>query len=182
VRRGLDVWIVLAPPSRKLGVGKLRHLFLDGCGAMTYRREPQSAHLVKTWIRMAPVNGLRTVCGVDGGASLLDRGGWRFFGYYNKGESVSDSWAFALLDEFVENCPATATYGKTRGAALESLLQGRFVDKRAQAKAVAVSVWSGFSTPLRSGECYRRASAGLLRRTSKFSLSVGMLSNAGKHT
>ena len=31
VRRGLDVWVVLLPPSRRLGVGDLRHLFLDGC-------------------------------------------------------------------------------------------------------------------------------------------------------
>ncbi len=147
VRRGLDVWAKLAPPSRKLGVGKLRHLFLDGCAAFTYRREPQAAHMVKTWIAQAPVNGLRTACGVDGEASLLDRGGWRFFGYYNKGESISDSWAFALLDEFVENCPATAAYGRTASEALEFLLRGRFTDERAQAKAVAISVWSGSSTP-----------------------------------
>jgi hypothetical protein len=147
VRRGLDVWALLAPPLRKLGVGKLRHLFLDGCAAMTFRREPQSAHLVRTWIRWAPANGLRTVCGVDGVSSGLDRSGWRFFGYYNKGESVSDSWAFASLDEDFENCPATAAYGKTTGEALESLLRARFIEESAQSKAVAVSVWSGSSTP-----------------------------------
>jgi hypothetical protein len=147
VRRGLDVWVILAPPPRKLGVGKLRHLFLDGCAAFTYRRDPGAAHLVKTWIRQAPVSGLRTVCGVDGEASLLDWGGWRFFGHYNKGESISDSWAFALLDEFVENCPATAAYGKTRSEAVESLLRDRFTDEKVQAKAVAISVWSGPGTP-----------------------------------
>ena len=59
---------------------------------------------------------------------------WRFFGYYNKGESVSDSWAFALLDEFVENCPATAAYGNTVSDAVESLLHGRFTEKKAQSK------------------------------------------------
>jgi hypothetical protein len=147
VRAGLDVWAKLAPAGRQLGIGKLRHLFLDGCAAFTYLREPKAAHMVKTWIRQAPVNGLQTVCGVDGGASLLDRGGWRFFGYYNKGESISDSWALALLDEFVENCPATAAYGKTASEALDSLLHGRFTDEKAQAKAVAISVWSGSSTP-----------------------------------
>jgi hypothetical protein len=147
VRRGLDAWVKLAPPPRKLGVGKLRHLFLDGCAAFTYRRDPRAAHLVKTWIRQAPVNGLRTVCGVDGEASLLDRGGWRFFGHYNKGESVSDSWAFALLDEFVENCPVTAAYGKTTSEAVESLFRGRFTDEKAQPKAVAISIWSGSGTP-----------------------------------
>jgi hypothetical protein len=127
--------------------GKLRHLFLDGCAAFTYRREPKSAHLVSTWIRRAPVSGVRTVCGVDGGASLLDRSGWRFFGYYNKGESISDSWAFALLDESVENCPATAAYGKTRAEALESLFFGRFSDEKAQPKAVAISVWGSERLP-----------------------------------
>ena len=147
VRRGLDVWVKLVPPPRKLGVGKLRHLFLDGCAAFTYRREPRAAHLVKTWIRQAPANGIRTVCGVDGGASLLDRSGWRFFGHYNKGESISDSWAFALLDEFVENCPATAAYGSTVSEAVESLLQGRFTEKKVQAKAVAISIWSTPTTP-----------------------------------
>jgi hypothetical protein len=146
VRRGLDVWVKLMPPSRKLGAGKLRHLFLDGCAAFTYRREPRAAHLVKTWIRQAPVSGLRTVCGVDGEASLLDRCGWRFFGHYNKGESISDSWAFALLDEFVENCPATAAYGATINEAVETLLRGRFTDEKAQTKAVAISIWSGGGT------------------------------------
>jgi len=75
------------------------------------------------------VNGLRTVCGADGEAALWDRGGWRFFGHYNKGESISDSRAFAMLDEFVDNCPATAAYGKTTS------------------EAVAISLWSGSKTP-----------------------------------
>lgn len=147
IRRGLDVWVKLAPPGRKLGVGKLRHLFLDGCAAFTYRREPQSVHLLKTWIRQAPVNGLCTVCGVDGEASLLDRSGWRFFGHYNKGESVSDAWAFAMLDEFVGNSPATAAYGRTTGEAVETLLRGRFTDEKAASKAVAISIWSAALTP-----------------------------------
>lgn len=147
IRRGLDVWVKLAPPGRKLGVGKLRHLFLDGCAAFTYRREPQSAHLLKTWIRQTPANGLCTVCGVDGEASLLDRSGWRFFGHYNKGESVSDAWAFAMLDEFVGNSPATAAYGRTTGEAVETLLRGRFTDEKAASKAVAISIWSAPVTP-----------------------------------
>jgi hypothetical protein len=147
VRRGPDVWVVLATPRHTLGVGKLRHLFLDGCAAFTFRREPQAAHLLTTWIRRAPANGVRTVCGVDGGASLLDRSGWRFFGHYNKGESISDAWAFAILDESVENCPATAAYGKTTDEAVECLLKGRFSNERAEAKAVAISVWSGTSKP-----------------------------------
>jgi hypothetical protein len=102
---------------------------------------------VKTWIEQAPVDGVRTVCGGDGGNSDVDRGGWRYFGYYNKGESVSDSWALALLDEWVENCPVTAAFGSTTREALETLLTGRFNDQRAAAKAVAISVWSGSAVP-----------------------------------
>ncbi len=147
VRCGLDVWVVLLPPARKLGVGNLRHLFLDGCAAFTFRREPQGAHLVKTWIEQAPAGGVRTVCGIDGNATGLDRDGWRYFGYYNKGESVSDSWAFGYLDEYIENCPVTAAYGSTTREALGSLLTGRFTDQRAEAKAVAVSVWAGLAVP-----------------------------------
>ena len=102
---------------------------------------------MKTWIQQPPVDGVRTVCGSDGSASGVDRGGWRYFGYYNKGESVSDSWAFATLDEYIENCPVTAAYGSTTREALGSLLTGRFTDQRAEAKAVAISVWAGSPVP-----------------------------------
>jgi hypothetical protein len=76
----------------------------------------------------------------------LERGGWRFFGHYNKDDSISDSWAFAMLDEFVENCLATAAYGATINEAVETLVRGRFTDEKAQATAVAISVWSGGAT------------------------------------
>ena len=139
--------MVLLPPSRKLGVGNLRHLFLDG-----WQRSPSAvsrrAHLVKTWIEQAPADGVRTVCGIDGNATGLDRDGWRYFGYYNKGESVSDSWAFGYLDEYIENCPVTAAYGSTTREALGSLLTGRFTDQRAEAKAVAISDRAGLAVPV----------------------------------
>jgi hypothetical protein len=47
------------------------------------------------------------------------------------------------LDEFIENCPATAGYGNTTQSAVESLLAGRFSDEKAQPNAVAISIWSG---------------------------------------
>jgi hypothetical protein len=146
MRRGLDVWVVLMPGSGKLGTGNLRHLFLSGCAAFNYRNDRATEHLERTWIRRAPADGLRTVCGADGGAGMLDRGGWRYFGYYNKGESISDSWALSLLDEGFENWPATAAYGATPAEAIESLLSGRFSDQKIDAKAVAISLWAG-STP-----------------------------------
>jgi hypothetical protein len=73
----------------------------------------------------------------------LDRGGWRYFGYYNKGESISDSWALSLLAEGFDNWPATAAYGATPAEAIESLLSGRFSDQKIDAKAVAISLWAG---------------------------------------
>jgi hypothetical protein len=141
--RGLDVWVVLMPGSGKLGTGNLRHLFLSGCAAFNYRNDRATEHLERTWIRRAPADGLRTVSGADGGAGMLDRGGWRYFGYYNKGEAISDSWAFSLLDEGFENWPATAAYGATPSEAIESLLRGRFSDQKIDARAVAISLWAG---------------------------------------
>ena len=73
----------------------------------------------------------------------MNQSGWRFFGHYNRGESVSDSWAFALLDEFIENCPATAAYGNTIQSAVETLLADRFSEEKAPPNAVAISIWSG---------------------------------------
>ena len=104
-------------------------------------------HLVQTWIERTPVDGVRTVCGGDGGNTGVDRGGWRYFGYYNKGESISDSWAFSVLDEYIENCPVTAAYGSTTREALGTLFTGRFTDQRAEAKAVAISLWAGSGVP-----------------------------------
>jgi hypothetical protein len=52
-----------------------------------------------------------------------------------------------MLDEAIDNCPVTAAYGETLGEAVESLLGGRFSDQKAQARAVAVSVWSGAAPP-----------------------------------
>ena len=50
---------------------------------------------------------------------------------------------FRLLDECVENCPATAAYGDTIAEAMESLFNGRFSDQKIKAKAVAISLWAG---------------------------------------
>jgi hypothetical protein len=149
IRRGPDVLVVPLPVSRKLGVGDLRHLFLDGCGAFTFRRGNAAlqAHLVQTWIQQAPVDGVRTDSGSDGDAAGLDRRGWRYSGYYNKGESDSDSWAFATLDENIENCPVTAAFASTTREALGSLLTGRFTDQRAESKAVAISLWASSAVP-----------------------------------
>lgn len=149
IKQRPEVWIVLPPVGSSyptniaLGNGSLRHLFFDSCGAFTYRKEPQNACLIDTWIRKLHVNGLRTASGYDGVTGLRDRSGWRFFGYYNKYESISDSWVFAGLDEDFGNCPVTVSYGETINDSLETLLKGRFNDQRAGRKFAAFSIWYG---------------------------------------
>ena len=142
IEQQIDVWVKLMPENRKLGDGQLRHLFLVACSGFTYLREPQGAHLLKTWIRGAKVDGLRTACGLDGGASFGEVVGWRFFGYYNKFETVADSWTFAMLDENPEHFPVTVCYGETPDEAVDTLLHGRFSDERAGAKYVVISDWT----------------------------------------
>ncbi len=140
-RRNPDVWVEFKP-TRNLGSGNLRHLFIEGCGAMTYVEEPKKRVLLKTWIESRFAAGIRTICGADGEHNGLDRSGWRFFGRYNKGDSISDAWAFRDMDECPENNPVTIAFGKTREAALDTLLNGRFTQRRARSKWVAVSVWT----------------------------------------
>ena len=91
--------------------------------------------------RMCYVKGLKTVCGIDGESVGLNRDGWRFFGYYHKGDSISDAWALAVIDEYPQNAPATAAYGKTMQEAIETLFDGRFSVERTTPRYGAVSVW-----------------------------------------
>ena len=141
-RRGYDVWVEFRPPmGRGLGSGDLRHLFLEGCSGLTYQHPPSEAVLLSTWMQSAMSDGVATICGVDGEYVALDRNGWRFFGRYHKGDSISDAWGLGIIDECERNAPATTAFGATRGAALETLLDGRFAPQRAEAHWAAASVW-----------------------------------------
>ena len=53
-------------------------------------------------------------------------GGWRFFGHYNSGESISQSWVSAALEECDCNHPVMAAYGATEEEAANTMLDGRF--------------------------------------------------------
>ena len=145
LQQQLDVWAKVMPRTTKLGEGELRHIFLVGCSAFTYLREPEGAHLFKTWVREAQIDGLRTACGCDGGASYLEGTSWEFFGYYNKWESISDAWVFGQLDENAAQFPVTVSYGETPEEAVDTLLHGRFSDERAGAKYVVISDWTSVS-------------------------------------
>jgi len=147
IKQRPEVWTIFPPVGNyyptniALGGGSLRHLFFDSCGSFTYRNEPNNACLIDTWIRKLHLNGLRTASGFDGTGGLWDRAGWRFFGYYNKWESISDSWILADLDENPDGCAASAGYGETINDAIETLLRGRFSDERAGTQYIAVSYW-----------------------------------------
>ena len=145
LQQQLDIWANFMPQQRSLGEGKLRHLFIEACSGFAYLREPQNAHLLETWIRGAQIDGLRTVCGIDGEETSLEAVGWEFFGYYNKWESISDAWVFGQLDENPAQFPVTVSYGETPEEAVDTLLHGRFSDERAGAKYIVVSDWTSIS-------------------------------------
>ncbi len=140
-KRNPDVWVAFSPPN-KLGSGKLRHLFIEGCSGMGYVEEPDKPVLLKAWIESRIAGGIRTICGEDGEHTSLDRSGWRFFGYYNKGDSISDAWLMRDMDENPLNNPCTVAYGPTRTSAIDTLVNGRFDQRAAKPKWIAVSVWT----------------------------------------
>ncbi len=141
LRRNLDVWVRFNPPAG-LGGGNLRHLFFDTCGAMTHVTDPAGGLLLETWVRSGFINGVRTISGNDGTHYGQDRFGWRFFGRYNKGESISETWAMSQIDETPRNNPVTIAYGPTREAAIETLSTGRFHTGRAEPVWAAASLWN----------------------------------------
>lgn len=141
LRRGLDVWCLLGTEESPLGRGRLRHLFLQGCAGLTCFKQRDVRLVLSEWMPALYVNGLRTVCGVDGMSVGLDRDGWRFFGRYNKGDAIADAWAFALLDECPSNSPVTLAYGRTRQEALANLADGRFAVQRTTPAWCAISIW-----------------------------------------
>lgn len=142
LQRNLDVWVKFDPPKGQgLGSGNLRHLFFEGCGSMTYLAEGDRTVLLDTWIRSSFIDGVRTISGNDGGHTGLDRSGWRFYGRYNKGDSICDAWALGNLDENVANNPVTIAYGQTHQEAIDTLLTGRLTTRRAGSSWAAVSLW-----------------------------------------
>lgn len=147
LRRNLDVWFIARNPGAKFGHGNLRHLFFCSCSTMgCFKSAPASqndrdASLLSEWLPGGYISGLRTACGIDGDFNANDRGGWRFFGYYNKGDSISDAWAMGMIDECDTNAPVTVSYGATPEEALGTLYKGRFSPDRARPTWATASVW-----------------------------------------
>jgi hypothetical protein len=116
-----------------LGHGNLRHLFLATCSSMGWNHGPkhgEMANLAPDWMNKHVADGIRTICGADGEARGAHMSGLEFFGYYHKGESISQAWSNMALDECTCNMPVTVAYGSTEDEAASILFDGRFTKDR----------------------------------------------------
>ena len=139
--RGPKGWFAWGLGPHRLGEENLRHLLLEGCGVLSYFRDRRGRLLTQQWLTADFIGGIRTVCGADGEYLGNDRNGWRFFGRYHRGSSISDAWAFALIDECPDNAPVTVAYGATEQEALQTLFDGRFSTEAAAPAWSAASLW-----------------------------------------
>ncbi len=139
--RGAKGWFAWGPGPYRLGADNLRHLLLEGCGVLSYFRDRPGRLLTQQWLKADFIDGIRTICGADGEYIGNDRNGWRFFGRYHQGNSLSDAWAFALIDECPDNAPVTVAYGVTEQEALEVLFDGRFSTEAAVPSWSVASLW-----------------------------------------
>ena len=99
-------------------------------------------NIADDWMSAHVADGIRTVCGSDGVYSGADRGGWRLFGDYHKGESISQSWINSLLTECTCNHPVVVAYGSTEAEAASTLFDGRFTKTRGGTGwVIALAVW-----------------------------------------
>jgi hypothetical protein len=127
--RNYDEWVTLHEPGDDaLGTGLLRHLFLETCSGINWRNNFKGdiKNLVVDWMSPGVADGLRTVGGFDGGRVGGQVTGWRFFGHYHKGESISQAWFNMGLEEFDCNVPIVVAYGNTEQDAAATLFDGRF--------------------------------------------------------
>lgn len=132
--RNYDQWVTLHEPGDDgLGTGLLRHLFLETCSPMNWRNNYKDhvKNLVTDWMNSHVANGIRTVAGYDGGRIGGQVTGWRFFGHYHKGESVSQAWFNTGLEEYDCNVPIMVAYGSDEQEAAAILFDGRFSQTRA---------------------------------------------------
>jgi hypothetical protein len=139
--RGAKGWFAWGLGPQRLGAERLRHLLLEGCGVLSYFRDRPGRLLTQQWLKADFIDGVRTVSGADGEYIGNDRNGWRFFGRYHQGSSISDAWAFALIDECPDNAPVTVAYGATEQEALEALFDGRFSLEATVPLWSAASLW-----------------------------------------
>jgi hypothetical protein len=135
ILRKRDVWATLHKVGDKgLGYGNLRHLFLETCSSMNWLYGPgkgEYKNIFSDWMNNHIADGIRTVCGHDSEMWGWDRLGWRFFGGYHLGDSISSSWMNGLMTECLLNHPVVLSYGNSEMNALEILLDGRFSKERA---------------------------------------------------
>lgn len=143
--RNYDEWVALRDVGDDgLGKGKLRHLFLETCSPMNFRNNWRAApkNLIPDWMTAGVADGIRTVSGFDGGRMGGQVTGWRFFGHYHTGESISQAWFNMGLEEYSCNVPIMVAYGTTEEDAAHTLFDGRFTQAPVNAS------WALASEPL----------------------------------
>jgi hypothetical protein len=146
IKRNEDVWIPIHEEGDDgLGSGNLRHLFLETCSSMNWIYGPSKGeyrNIESDWMNYHVADGIRTVCGHDGAGAGADRSGWRFFGHYHDGDSISQSWFNEMLEENPCQHPVVIAYGSTLDEAAGTLFDGRFSEERGgKGWVVAVETW-----------------------------------------
>ena len=143
LRSELDRWFSLSYGNNKLGQGICNYVFLASCSMMGYFNIEKDAPkpLETDWMNGKIVSGLRMACGFDGNAVTGGRNGWRYYGWYNKGDSISDSWCFSGVDDNDINDPVSVSYGTTASDAIANLADGRFLTVKVESKFAASSEW-----------------------------------------
>ena len=147
MRRAFDHWVILHEEGDEgLGNGNLRHLFLETCASINWIYGPDyegvPENIESDWMNSHVADGIRTVCGIDGQSVGYDRCGWRFFGSYHRGESISQSWINAALEECACNHPVILAYGGTEDEAASTLFDGRLTTQRAGTGwVIALEAW-----------------------------------------
>jgi hypothetical protein len=146
IKRNGDIWIPLHEEGDPgLGSGNLRHLFLETCSSMNWIYGPSKGgyrNLESDWMNGHVADGIRTICGHDGDGAGADRSGWRFFGYYHLGDSISQSWFNEMLKENPCQHPVVIAYGSTLDEAAETLYDGRLSKERGgKGWVIAVETW-----------------------------------------
>lgn len=129
-----DLWVSLHRYGDDgLGKGNLRHLFLATCSSMNWNhglKHGEQKNLFSDWMTPHIADGIRTICGSDGGLTGSHFTGLRFFKYYHLNESISQAWFNLQLEECTCNIPVIVAYGNTEDEAAATLFDGRMTKER----------------------------------------------------
>jgi hypothetical protein len=135
IQKQRDIWVSLHKEGDDgLGKGNLRHLFLASCASMNWMHGPKHGdyqNLFSDWMNGHVADGIRTICGTDGGYAGTYFDGFIFFKYYHQGDTITQAWFNMELDISLDNVPVVVAYGSTEDEAAATLFNGHFAKERA---------------------------------------------------